>query len=75
MKMKLLNTKLQRTLVIAVPVVLLAIGAVAKLVVAVIRDIIYFAFNWPNYWDTTNEWFSVTEEFKVWQHYWKTGKS
>jgi hypothetical protein len=69
------TTKLFRAFIIFFPVTWLALAAVTTLLCTGIRDIIYLAFNWPNYWTISDEWFDVSTEFEKWLKYWQTGKS
>jgi len=67
--------KIKRSLLMFFPVLVFILSAVCLLIVTALKSGIYWAFKWENYWNLENEWFQITEEYKVWVHYWKTGRS
>lgn len=68
-------SKIKRSLLMFFPVLVFVISAVVLLIVTALKTAIYWAFSWNNYWDLTNEWFQVTQEYHSWVHYWRTGRS
>ena len=65
--------RLLRTLLIAIPVVLLFITWVVHLGTTALRSGIYWAFRKHNYWDLGNEWFQIQQEADDWYRIWKDG--
>ena len=62
-----------RTIIIAIPVVLLAISWVVHLCTTALRSGIYRVFKKSNYWDLGNEWFQVKQEASEWYEIWRDG--
>ena len=66
--------KLKRTLWMFFPVLVFIISAVILLTTTAIKGRICWAFNIPNYWDLSNEWFQIVNEYEDWLRYWRTGR-
>ena len=62
-----------RTIVMLIPMLILAIISVLCLVFAAIVDLIYWSFGKTNYWDCTNEWFQIKVGFEEWYRIWRQG--
>lgn len=67
--------KLKRSLLMFFPVLVFVISAIVLLIITALKTVIYWAFDWYNYWNLENEWDQIVMEFEEWVHYWKTGRS
>ena len=65
--------KTLRSLIIIIPVVLLAVSWAIHLCTTALRSGIYRVFRKDNYWDLSNEWFQVKQEADDWYNIWKNG--
>ncbi len=66
--------KFIRSLLMFFPLIWLGFWGALSLFATGGRDLIYIAFNWPNYWTVSDEWFDMTMEFDKWSRYWRTGR-
>lgn len=62
-----------RTIVIIIPVVILAFFAICRLIQVALNNLIDWIFGQTSYWDLSNEWFQVKEDALKWYRIWKTG--
>lgn len=72
---QVIMNKIARIFKMAIPVVIFVLSSIILLITTALRSVIYWAFDWYNYWDLTNEWNQVVSEFEAWVKYYKTGMS
>ena len=65
--------KIIRGLLICIPLMLLSITWAIHLITTALRSGVYWVFKKPNYWDLSNEWFQIKQEFDDWYIIWKNG--
>jgi len=74
MKPKNIFKLLLRTVILAIPLVFTTVVSIVAMLSTVLRNTACWIFNITSYWDISNEWYQITQDYeslyKIWRNGW-----